>query len=202
MGIVFLFLGYLFGGIRGAVLVSGAGLFLLWFSPRIAPSVIMGLYGARSLQRGEISRIHEIVHLLARRASLSRVPRLYYVPTRLMNAFTVGDRENSAIGLTDGLLRALNLRELAGVLAHPRLAGSGNSGRRRFRDPSQLGSRRHGRAYRAWPRYPRLAGRKRLVSADTTGSILGSLRAWAATAQRQRTSSRGGLAARRYRDPC
>ena len=35
-----------------------------------------------------------------------------------MNAFTVGDRENSAIGLTDGLLRALNLRELAGVLAH------------------------------------------------------------------------------------
>ena len=75
----------------------------------------MRLYGARSLQRGEISRIHEMVDLLARRASLSRAPRLYYVSTRLMNAFTVGDRENSAIGLTDGLLRALNLRELAGV---------------------------------------------------------------------------------------
>ncbi len=118
MGIVFLLLGYLLGGVRGAVLVSGAGLFLLWFSPRIAPSVIMRLYGAQSVRRGEISQIQEIVHLLARRAGLSRVPRLYYVPTRLMNAFTVGDRENSAIGLTDGLLRALNLRELAGVLAH------------------------------------------------------------------------------------
>jgi heat shock protein HtpX len=36
----------------------------------------------------------------------------------MLNAFAVGTRRNAAIGLTDGLLRGLNLRELTGVLAH------------------------------------------------------------------------------------
>ena len=118
MGAVFLLLGYVIGSLRGAVMIGGTGLFLLWFSPRIAPSVIMRLYRARPVQRGEMTQIQEIVAWLAHRARLPSVPRLYYVPTRMMNAFTVGEREHSAIGVTDGLLRALNLREIAGVLAH------------------------------------------------------------------------------------
>jgi heat shock protein HtpX len=36
----------------------------------------------------------------------------------MMNAFAVGRRDDAVIGVTDGLLRALNLRELTGVLAH------------------------------------------------------------------------------------
>ena len=36
----------------------------------------------------------------------------------MLNAFTVGDREEAVIALTDGMLRRLDLRELAGVLAH------------------------------------------------------------------------------------
>jgi heat shock protein HtpX len=35
-----------------------------------------------------------------------------------MNAFTTGDRNNAAIALSDGLLRRMQWRELAGVLAH------------------------------------------------------------------------------------
>jgi heat shock protein HtpX len=35
-----------------------------------------------------------------------------------MNAFAVGRREDSAIAITDGLLRAMNMRQLAGILAH------------------------------------------------------------------------------------
>ena len=35
-----------------------------------------------------------------------------------MNAFAVGKRDDAVIGVTDGLLRALDLRELTGVLAH------------------------------------------------------------------------------------
>jgi heat shock protein HtpX len=35
-----------------------------------------------------------------------------------MNAFTVGKQADAAIGITDGLLRRLTLRELIGVLAH------------------------------------------------------------------------------------
>jgi heat shock protein HtpX len=36
----------------------------------------------------------------------------------MMNAFAVGTQRNAAIGLTDGILRGLELRELTGVLAH------------------------------------------------------------------------------------
>jgi len=51
-------------------------------------------------------------------AGLPQVPALYYVPSRMLNAFAVGQSEEVAIALTDGLLRHLTLRELAGVLAY------------------------------------------------------------------------------------
>jgi heat shock protein HtpX len=43
---------------------------------------------------------------------------LYYIPTRLLNAFTLGNRRSAFIAVTDGLLRTMERRELAGVLAH------------------------------------------------------------------------------------
>lgn len=118
MGLLLMLLGYFLWGRAGAFIIAGMGLFVLWFSPRIAPSMIMRLYGARPIHPGELGRVHEILEWLTRRAGLPSVPRLYYVPTQIMNAFTVGEPEDSAIGLTDGLLRRLDLRELAGVLAH------------------------------------------------------------------------------------
>ncbi len=35
-----------------------------------------------------------------------------------LNAFAAGSRQNSAIAVTEGLLRRLTLAEIAGVLAH------------------------------------------------------------------------------------
>jgi heat shock protein HtpX len=46
------------------------------------------------------------------------VPTLYYVPSRIISAFTVGHTQQSAVAVTDGLLRALDAREQIGVLAH------------------------------------------------------------------------------------
>jgi heat shock protein HtpX len=118
MGVVLLLLGYLLAGGIGALFVAGTGLFVLAFSPRIAPSVILRLYGGRPLSPAELPAVHEIVHWLAKRAGLPATPQVYYLPTRIMNAFTVGERHNAAVGVTDGILRALDQRELAGVLAH------------------------------------------------------------------------------------
>jgi heat shock protein HtpX len=56
--------------------------------------------------------------VLAERAGLPAVPALYYLPSPVINAFTVGSAGSSAIALTDGLLRHLSPREIAGVLAH------------------------------------------------------------------------------------
>jgi heat shock protein HtpX len=74
--------------------------------------------GARPLSVHEAPQLHHLVQDLARRSNLLRAPQLYYVPNGMMNAFSVGSQDSAAIGITDGLLRGLSRRELAGVLAH------------------------------------------------------------------------------------
>ena len=95
----------------------GGGLGLL-FGPRASPRMVLAMYGARRLSPGQIPEIHGILAQLARRAGLARIPEIHYVPSPTLNALAVGSRDESAIALTDGILRTLDLRELAGVLAH------------------------------------------------------------------------------------
>ena len=104
---------------RGAFLWIGlsTGL-LLAFSPQLPPSVVLRLYQAAPISSWQSTTLHHIVSELARRAGLPAVPALYYVPSSAVNAFAVGNRRQSAIALTDGLLRRLNIREMAGVMAH------------------------------------------------------------------------------------
>jgi len=95
----------------------GAALALL-FSPRVSPQMVLRLYRARELRSRDLPEVVDAVARLADRAGLERPPRLCYVPSALLNAFAVGDRDDAAIVVTDGLLRTLTLRELLGVLAH------------------------------------------------------------------------------------
>jgi heat shock protein HtpX len=127
--------------LQTAVLVVGLGLltgfcaWLLWswtgvvltiawlgilyaLAPRLPPGVVMRLYRARPLDRQHGDQIVHIVGELARRAELPAIPRLYVIPSMTLNAFATGTRENAVIGVTEGILRRLTLRELAGVLAH------------------------------------------------------------------------------------
>ncbi len=97
-------------------LIGGAVLLLL--APRVSPRLILGLYGAREVSPREAPDLHALIAELSRRAELPRPPRLFHVPSSMLNAFTLGHREDAAIAVTDGLLRRLNGRELAGVLAH------------------------------------------------------------------------------------
>lgn len=76
------------------------------------------LRGARPIRPFEAPDLFATIERLSRRAGLSRPPEPYYVRTRVMNAATIGDRENAALLLTDGILSALSERELEGVLAH------------------------------------------------------------------------------------
>ena len=98
------------------VLLGGAlGLLL---GPRASPKWVLSMYGARRIGPRELPELHAVLQELTRRAGLPRMPELYYLPTPVLNAFTVGSREDAAIAVSDGLLRRLDLRELAGVLAH------------------------------------------------------------------------------------
>lgn len=105
-------------GVTGLVWAGITMAVSLWAAGRISPQVVLRLYRARALEPSEAPDLHRVVAMLAARAELPAVPRLYYLPSQLMNAFAVGTPDNAAIAVTDGLVRSLTLRQLAGVLAH------------------------------------------------------------------------------------
>ncbi len=111
-------LGWSLGGASGLIWASIFGGLFLYFSARVPTRLVLRMAGARSLSPAEAPGLYRIVEALARRADLPAVPKLYYLSSPMMNALTVGDGRTAAIGITQGLLRNLNTRELTGVLAH------------------------------------------------------------------------------------
>lgn len=111
-------LGWVVAGESGLVWALGLGAMILVLTPGLSPRVILKFYGARPLLPAEAPALFALTRELARRAGLAVAPDLAYVPSQTPNAFTVGRRNQAVIAVTDGLLRALTGRELAGVLAH------------------------------------------------------------------------------------
>lgn len=108
--------GWLLLGSDGLITALVASVVALAMEPAATARLTLRLYGARPLAGVPVLAL--LATELARRAGLPTAPRLYRVPSPLVNAFAVGSRSESAIALTDGLLQNLNLRELKGVLAH------------------------------------------------------------------------------------
>jgi heat shock protein HtpX len=111
-------LGWLIFGIDGVLIAAMTGALVLGFGPRMSPQLVLRLSGAVEVAPWQAPRLYRLLEELAGRAGLPRSPRLYYVPTRVLNAFATGTRSDAAIAVTDGMLRALDSREITGVLAH------------------------------------------------------------------------------------
>lgn len=110
--------GWIVAGWEGVLWALLAGSLSLVLSPRLSPALVLRLYRARPLPRWQLREVHTVLAEICDAADVERVPTLYYVPSPLLNAFAVGNSRESAIAVTDGMLRRLDLRELAGVLAH------------------------------------------------------------------------------------
>jgi heat shock protein HtpX len=107
-----------FGGTAGILYAIIFGGVSMWAVRRISPQIVLRMYKARAVTPADFPAGFQLVAELARRAGLPSQPKLFVVPSKLMNAFAVGRREDSAIAITDALARHLTTRELAGVLAH------------------------------------------------------------------------------------
>jgi len=118
MGGFLALLGWLLWGGDGIVLLLLLGAVLLLLNPVVAPQLIMRMYRATPLTPAQAPALNSALAELARRAGLAAVPALYYIPSSILTAFTVGRRDDAAIAVTDGLLRTLDTREVIGVLAH------------------------------------------------------------------------------------
>ncbi|MFQ5784763.1 MAG: zinc metalloprotease HtpX [Alphaproteobacteria bacterium] len=109
---------WIIAGPGAIVWTLGLGVVLFALGPQASPRLILRFYGARPVAPHEAPEIHELIAALAAHSGLDHTPRLFYVPSRTLNAFTLGHRDDAAVVVTDGLLRRLDSRELAGVLAH------------------------------------------------------------------------------------
>jgi heat shock protein HtpX len=110
--------GQMAGGTGGMLLFGAIGLVFnllsYWFSDRIA----LMAHRAQPVTREQLPELYEIVERLARKAGLP-MPRLYVIPSATPNAFATGrNPANSAVAVTEGILRLLDRRQLEGVLAH------------------------------------------------------------------------------------
>lgn len=118
MAVLVAICGWILFGPIGLISIAFAVAVALLFGSKLSSTMVLRMYKAQSLSPHQLPDVFRIIEHLAKRAGLDEVPKLYYVPSAMMNAFAVGQRDDAVIGLTDGILRALNLRELTGVLAH------------------------------------------------------------------------------------
>ncbi|MBW7835150.1 MAG: zinc metalloprotease HtpX [Sphingomonadales bacterium] len=114
----FLVIGYLVGGQSGMVVAFLVALAMNFFAYWNSDKVVLRLYRARPVDAAVAPRLHGIVRELAQRAQLP-MPKVYIIDNDQPNAFATGrNPEHAAVAATTGILRLLDDRELAGVMAH------------------------------------------------------------------------------------
>jgi heat shock protein HtpX len=96
------------------VVAAGMNLVSYWN----ADKMVLGMYGAREIQRADLPWFHDMIKHLASRAELP-MPKVYLVDQDQPNAFATGrNPENAAVAATRGLLDRMTHEEVAGVMAH------------------------------------------------------------------------------------
>lgn len=111
-------LGYLLLGPAGLIWGGIISMATLYLGTSVPVPVIMRWQRGRRLSYHEAPQLLDIMQQLSQQAGLEKTPDLYYIPSRALNAFATGNRKEAAIGITDALLRQMDLRELTGILAH------------------------------------------------------------------------------------
>lgn len=117
IGLLSLCMWALFGP-QGALWALGGWAIALLLGPRASPALVLRLYRGRQLRPPDFPQGFAILEQLVRRAELDHMPSFWYLPSPILNAFTLGRRGNMAIAVTDGMVNTLNTREFAGVVAH------------------------------------------------------------------------------------
>lgn len=118
MTALFMVVGYFIGGQSGMLIaLAFAGvtnLFAYWNSDKM----VLRMQNAVPVERSRAPELYEMVDVLSQRAGIP-TPAVYVIETDQPNAFATGrDPNNAAVAVSSGLLRQLDTREVAGVVAH------------------------------------------------------------------------------------
>lgn len=118
MTALFIAIGGAIGGQSGMVMaLAFAGLmnfFMYWTSS----SMVLRMYGARTIAREQAPELYDMVDRLRQRAGLP-MPTVAVAPHAQPNAFATGrNPDHAVVCVTDGIMRLVSRDELEGVLAH------------------------------------------------------------------------------------
>ncbi len=117
LGLAAGFSAYLLFGVPGIAVAALVIIGLAVVAPKVPAETMMRLYSARRLPAGD-TQLSSLMEVLAWRAGLPQSPSLYVIPSLTLNAFATGTTDRPAIAISEGLVRRLSMRELAGVIAH------------------------------------------------------------------------------------
>lgn len=110
--------GWIIGGFAGVKMAMIITVLSFGFSRVMPPHITMKMHRAQPLSPQTAPKLYHINQILAQNAGLKKMPTLYIIPSRKLNAFATGSKANSAIGLTHGLIQTLDANELAGIIGH------------------------------------------------------------------------------------
>lgn len=118
MTALFMVVGYFIGGTSGMIMAfifaAGTNLFAFWNSDKL----VLRMQNAVPVERSRVPELYDMVDTLSRRAGIP-TPAVYVIQSDQPNAFATGrDPYNAAVAVSTGLLRYLDTREVAGVVAH------------------------------------------------------------------------------------
>jgi len=117
LGLAAGFSAYLLFGVPGIAAAACLIIGLALAAPKVPAETMMRLYSARRLPADD-TQLSSLMDVLAWRAGLPQTPSLYLIPSMTLNAFATGTADRPAIAISEGLVRRLSMRELAGVIAH------------------------------------------------------------------------------------
>ena len=109
---------WIFGGPMMTVSAFFAIALMVVLGPMVPSDVIMKLLRAKPMAAQSYPALHEMAVLLAQRAGLTFVPRLYLLPGKGVNAITTGKDDSTIIALSQDAVNSLSPRQLRAVLAH------------------------------------------------------------------------------------
>lgn len=118
MTALFMAVGYFIGGTGGMMLAlafaAATNVFAFWNSDKL----VLRMQNAVPVERSRAPELYDMVDVLSKRAGIP-TPAVYVIETDQPNAFATGrDPNNAAVAVSSGLLRQLDTREVAGVVAH------------------------------------------------------------------------------------
>lgn len=111
-------LGYWIGGSSGVIGALVVSLLINFVTYFFCDKMVLGMYGAQPLDEKKFENIYDMVSELCHASNLP-MPKLWYIPTPMANAFATGrNPAHSSVAVTQGILDLLEEHELRGVLAH------------------------------------------------------------------------------------